>query len=387
MSSTRTLLTILLAGATAGLAGCAAPSDTGNATAPMVMGNIITGEGFPNPAPNVQANWGQLPEGRMMGTSAGMALDPKDGNIWTYERCGSGSAGGPGINCDSNPVAPIFKFDRKTGAVLANIGAGVMVTPHGIHVDKDGNVWVTDFNNNEAKTKGQQVHKFSPSGELLMSLGVAGQAGNDEKHFNQPNAVVTAPDGSIFVADGHSGQGMLSQQAIDAGIADGQTGRIMKFTADGTFVKQWGKIGTLHGEFRTPHAMAFDAQGRLWVADRGNKRIEIFDQDGNYLESRYEYGRTSGLYIAPDQTVYAIDSESAPFTHSNWVDGVRVGKVDKDAIIGFVPPFKAETRPYQGAAGEGITVDADGNIFAAEGPNSMRFAGGPFTKYSVQAGM
>ena len=288
MSSTRVLLTFVLAGATAGLTGCAAPSDTGNATTPMVMGNIITGEGFPNPAPNVQANWGQLPEGRMMGTSAGMALDPIDGNIWTYERCGSGSAGGPGINCDSNPVAPLFKFDRKTGAVLANIGAGVMVTPHGIHVDKDGNVWVTDFNNNEAKTKGQQVHKFSPSGDLLMSLGVAGQAGNDEKHFNQPNAVITAPDGSIFVADGHGGQGMLSQQAIDAGIAEGQTGRIMKFTADGTFVKQWGKIGTLHGEFRTPHAMAFDAQGRLWVADRGNKRIEIFDQDGNYLESRYK---------------------------------------------------------------------------------------------------
>lgn len=384
MSSSRLLLTILLTSAVAGLSGCAAGSSPAETA---VMGNPITGEGLPNPAPNVNANWGQLPAGRQMGTTAGMALDPTDGNIWTYERCGSGSAGGPGINCDSNPVAPIFKFDRKTGAVLANFGAGVMVTPHGLHVDRDGNVWVTDFNVNAAGTKGDQVHKFSPSGELLMSLGIAGQPGNDERHFNQPTAVITAPDGSIFVADGHSGQGMITEEAIEAGRAAGQTGRIMKFAADGTFIKQWGQIGTRHGEFRTPHALAFDAEGRLWVADRGNHRIEIFDQDGNYLESRYLYGRTSGIYISPDDTVYAIDSESSPTTHPNWVDGVRIGKVDADRIIGFIPPFKADTRPDQGAAGEGITVDADGNVFAAEGPNSMRFAGGPFTKYSVQAGM
>ncbi len=390
MSSSRVVLAVLFAGAAIGLAGCGAGSGPAGSGSPdsgsPVNGNPITGEGFPNPAPNVTANWGQLPAGRMMGTTAGMALDPTDGNIWTYERCGSGSAGGPGVNCDTNPVAPLFKFDRHTGAVLANIGAGVMVTPHGIHVDRGGNVWVTDFNANEAGTKGHQVHKFSPSGELLMSLGVAGQPGNDERHFNQPNAVITAPDGSIFVADGHSGQGMLTDQAIEAGRAAGQTGRIMKFAADGTFVKAWGRIGTLHGEFRTPHALAFDSRGRLWVADRGNHRIEIFDQDGNYLESRYLYGRTSGIAITPDDMVYAIDSESSPTTHPNWVDGVRVGRIDADAIIGFIPAFPAETRPYQGAAGEGIAVDADGNVYAAEGPNSMRFAGGPFTKYSVPAG-
>ncbi len=348
------------------------------------IGNPITGEGLPNPNPTVLTNWGQIPAGRTFGTSAGMEIDPTDGHLWTYERCGSGSAGGPGINCDSNPVDPVLKLDRHTGEILAMIGAGVMVTPHGIYVDREGNVWVTDFAANEAGTKGHQVHKFSPSGELLLSLGTPGRAGNDGAHFNQPNDVIVAPDGSIFVSDGHSGQGMTTAQAMEEGRAQGMTARIMKFTPDGTFIKQWGQIGTRHGEFRTPHALAFDSRGRLWVADRGNHRIEIFDQEGNYLESRYMYGRISGIFITEDDRVYAIDSESSPTNHPNWVNGVRIGRVDADRIEAFIPPFEAENRLYQGVAGEGVAVDADGNVYAAEGPNSLRFAGGTFTKYAVE---
>jgi len=339
---------------------------------------------LPNPAPVVIANWGEKQPGREWGSSAGIEIDPTDGHLWAYERCGSGSAGGPGINCDTNPVDPVMKFDRNTGAVLTSLGAGVMVTPHGIHVDQEGNVWVTDFAANEAGTKGHQVHKFSPTGELLMSLGTPGVPGNDGAHFNQPNDVIVAPDGSIFVADGHSGQGMTTVQAMEEGKAQGLTARVMKFAPDGTFIKQWGQIGTLHGEFRTPHALAFDSQGRLWVVDRGNHRIEIFDQEGNYLDSRYMYGRISGIHITEDDRVYAIDSESSPTSHPNWMNGVRIGHVDRDEIVAFIPPFPADTRPYQGAAGEGVAVDADGNVYAAEGPNSLRWAGGTFTKYAVE---
>lgn len=348
-------------------------------------GNHISGEGLPNPAPVVTQNWGELPAGRNWGSTAGIDIDPNDGHIWAYERCGAGTfGGGTPINCDTNPVDPIFKFDRNTGEVLANFGGGIMMTPHGIHAAEDGSVWVTDFATNADGTKGQQVHKFSPEGELLMSLGTAGSAGSGPNQFNQPNDVIVGPDGSIYVSDGHNGQGMTSNQAMEEGRAAGNTARIIKFAPDGTRIKEWGTIGVRHGQFRTPHAMEFDSQGRLWVADRGNHRLEIFDQDGNYLESRYMYGRISGLFITDDDMVYAIDSESGPTNHVGWRNGVRIGPLNEDRIVGFIQPFERDDRVYQGTAGEGVAVDADGNVYAAEGPNSLSQAGGAFTKYSVR---
>jgi sugar lactone lactonase YvrE len=370
------------------VASCNAGNNANN-PAPQgatTVANPITGEGLPNPAPKVTRNWGQLPAGRQWGTTAGIDIDPIDGNIWAYERCGVGAAagaGGGGASCDTNLVDPIFKFDRNSGAVLANFGKGVMVTPHGIYVDSQGNVWIADFGGNAAGTKGHQVHKFSPKGEELLTLGVAGKPGNADGQFNQPNDVIVGPDGSIYVADGHDAQGMTTAKAVAEGIERGATSRISKFTPDGKFIKSWGKIGVHHGEFRTPHALAFDSKGRLWVADRGNHRIEIFDQNGTYLESRYMYGRISGIFIKGN-TVYAIDSESGPFNHTNWRDGVRIGPLDEDRITAFIPPFEREDRVYQGTAGEGIAVDADGNVYAAEGPNSLNQAGGAFTKYSVK---
>ncbi len=386
MSLLRAVKSVLFVAVLCLLVGCVSESNAPEAMAEapaMPTGNLITGEGLPNPAPNVTVNWGTLPEGREWGSTAGIDIDPIDGHIWAYERCGASTFGaGTPVNCDNNPVDPIFKFDRNTGEVLANFGGGVMVTPHGIHVDAERNVWVTDFAGNAEGTKGHQVHKFSPDGELLMSLGTAGQPGSGPNQFNQPNDVITAPDGTIFVADGHSA-GMTTNRAMEEGREAGDTARILKFSADGTFIKEWGQIGVQHGEFRTPHALVFDSQGRLWVADRGNHRIEIFDQDGNYLESRYSYGRISGIFIE-DEIVYAIDSESSPTNHPNWRNGVRIGPVDGDYITAFIPPFERESRVYQGTAGEGVAVDADGNVYAAEGPNSLSQAGGAFTKYSVR---
>ncbi len=371
------------------LAGCgeyAAPAGGASAGGPAAASaDLITGEGLPNPAPRIEANWGELPAGREWGSTAGIDIDPLDGHVWAYERCGASSfGGGVPVNCDNNPVDPIFKFDRRTGEALANFGGGLMVTPHGIHVDPEGNVWVTDFVGNAEGTKGHQVHKFSPGGELLMSLGTAGQAGSGPGRFNQPNDVAVGPDGSIYVADGHSGQNMTTNQAMEEGRAAGATARIIKFAPDGTRLMEWGRIGVRHGEFRTPHALAFDSRGRLWVADRGNHRLEIFDQDGNYLESRYAYGRISGLFITDDDMVYAIDSESSPTNHIGWRNGIRIGPLDEDRIVAFIPPFDRPDRVYQGTAGEGVAVDADGNVYAAEGPNSLSWAGGAFTRYSAE---
>jgi DNA-binding beta-propeller fold protein YncE len=399
MSRSRVLMTALCVCAGLGLAwrssgagetALAAEQSAAPVTKPgsptAKIANPISGEGLPNPAPKVIKNWGQLPAGRTWGTSAGIDIDPKDGHIWAYERCGAGAAGGAGggpVDCDNTPVDPVFKFDRNTGAVLANIGKGVMVTPHGIALDSQGNVWIADFAGNKAGTKGHQVHKFSPKGEKLLSLGMAGKPGNADGQFNQPNDVVIGPDGSIYVSDGHDAQGMTTTQAIAEGLKRGATSRISKFSPDGKFIKSWGTIGVKHGEFRTPHALAFDAKGRLWVADRGNHRLEIFDQEGKYLESRYAYGRISGFTFSRGQ-VYAIDSESGPLNHPNWRNGVRIGPLDEDRIVAFIPPFEREDRVYQGTAGEGIAVDADGNVYAAEGPNSLTQAGGAFTKYSVK---
>lgn len=385
MSTSRSLLVSLIAGSSIFLSACSQTGSMSGSSNGAGEPNFITGVGLPNPAPTVTPNWGDLPAGREWGSTAGIDIDPIDGHIWAYERCGASSfGGGVPVNCDTNPVDPIFKFDRNTGEVLANFGGGLMQTPHGIHVDADGNVWVTDFASNRAGTKGHQVHKFSPNGDLLMSLGTPGQAGSGPNQFNQPNDVITGPDGSIYVSDGHNGQGMTSNDAMAEGRAEGSTARIIKFSADGTRLKEWGQIGVRHGEFRTPHAMEFDSYGRLWVADRGNHRLEIFDQEGNYLDSRYMYGRISGLFITADDMVYAIDSESAPTSHVGWRNGVRVGHVDEDVITAFIPPFEREDRVYQGTAGEGVAVDADGNVYAAEGPNSLSWAGGAFTKYSVK---
>ena len=329
---------------------------------------------LPNPNPTVITHWGKLPDGREWGSTAGADIGP-DGHVWAYDRCGSGSAGGPGISCDNNPVDPIVKYDRNTGELLAAFGAGLFVTPHGIHVDDDGNVWVTDFAGNEAGTKGHQVIKFSPDGEVLMRLGQAGVPGSGPGQLNQPNDVITAPNGDIFIADGHSGQGQNP--------APGSTGRILKYTADGEFIKEWGEIGIGPGEFRTPHALEMDSRGRLFVADRGNHRIQIFDQDGNYLDSYYQFSRISGLFITADDMLYAIDSETNGNNHPGWSTGIRIGRAHADVVTAFIPGHAYQDRPWN-TAGEGVAVDADGNVYGAEGPGSRPAVDGGLTKYVIQ---
>ncbi|WP_425154819.1 peptidyl-alpha-hydroxyglycine alpha-amidating lyase family protein [Candidatus Palauibacter sp.] len=324
--------------------------------------------GLPNPNPGVTKDWAQLPDGREWGSTAGIDIDPIDGHIWAYDRCGGIALAG---GCAENIVDPVFKFHRETGEILASFGAGLFVLPHGIHVDADGNVWITDSQGTE--DKGHTVVKFSPAGEVLMTLGQTGVRGSEPgTFFNEPCDVITAPDGSIFVSDGHSGQ--------NANPPEGSTGRVIKFSPEGEYIMEWGQIGDGPGEFRTPHALEFDSQGRLFVADRGNHRVQIFDQDGNLLDTHYQYGRVSGLFIDDEDNVYAIDSESNPNQHSDWLTGVRIGHASEDVVTAFIPPHESEDP--QGEAGEGVAVDADGNVYAAEGPNSRQAAEGGLTKYT-----
>ena len=355
--------------------GGAAPAEEemAEATEPNTSTGFIDLQ-LPNPTSEVITQWAALPDGRTWGSTAGIDIGP-DGHVWVYDRCGANGLDG---GCEANPdVDPILKYDRNTGEILANFGAGLFVLPHGLHVDDDGNVWVTDSQGNEAGTKGHQVIKFSPDGEELMRLGEAGQPGSGPGQLNEPCDVIVAPNGDIFVSDGHSGQ--------NPDPPAGRTGRILKFDSEGNFIMEWGEIGFRPGQFRTPHALEFDSQGRLFVADRGNHRIQIFSQDGELLDIYQRYSRISGLFITADDTLYAIDSESQETNHYGWLNGVRIGSANEDRVTGFIPPhIPTDGRVLQGLAGEGIAVDEDGNVFVAEGPASRPTAGGGLTKYVRQ---
>jgi DNA-binding beta-propeller fold protein YncE len=277
-------------------------------------------------------------------------------------------------SCEGSNAPTIHQIDPANGNVIRSIGAGLFAFPHGLHIDRDGNIWVTDGQASKDGMKGHQVLKLSADGKVLMRLGKAGQKGGGADMFDEPCDVITAPNGDIFVSDGHFGQQVTATPATAS--------RIVKFSRDGKFIKSFGRWGPAPGELKTPHAMVIDSRGRLIVADRGNMRIQIYDLDGNLLESWPQFSRVSGLFIDRNDMLYAIDSESSPERHPNWKTGVRIGTTKEDKVLQFIPPHPLPTGAAQGAAGEGVAVDADGNVYAAEGPISRQAAGGGLTKYS-----
>ncbi len=303
---------------------------------------------FPNPYQAAMRNWGTLPEGRTWGSTAGVEIGPK-GEVWAIERCGANS-------CDGSNLPPIHMLDLHTGKPVKSIGAGLFVFPHGLHVDRDGNVWVTDAQTSKDGKKGQQVIKLSPEGRVLMTLGMPGMAAGVPGHFNEPSDVVTAPNGDIFVADGHSGQ--------NATVPANYATRIIRYDKNGKFIKEWGKLGTGPGEFRNAHALAIDSRGRIFVADRGNARLQIFDRDGTFIDEWKQFGRPSGLYIDKNDKLYVIDADSTAQNHPGWKKGIRVGSAKDGKVEAFVPGHE-EGGP-DGAAGEGVVVGPDGNLYAAE---------------------
>jgi len=242
----------------------------------------------------------------------------------------------------------VWEFDAD-GTVIKNFGAGLFVYPHGLWVDKDGFVWVTDARG--ANGKGQQVIKFSPDGKEVMRLGKAGVAGLAKDTFNGPCALVTAPNGDIFVGDGH-------ENAIS---------RIVKFDKTGKYLMEWGKKGTGPSEFDTPHALAIDSQGRIFVGDRANSRVQVFTQDGKLLEIWRQFGRPSGLYIDANDVMYSADSESNPPRNPGFKRGIRIGSVKDGRIKAFIPYTNQQQMDAGGTHGvEGVTADPQGNVYGGE---------------------
>jgi sugar lactone lactonase YvrE len=292
-----------------------------------------------NPVPNPYQSildWAKLPQGRTWGQMAALDID-SHGNVWAVERCG-------GTTCNGRPEAPVLAFG-PSGDVVKSLGAGVFVFPHGIAIDDDDNLWITD--GRATDEKGHQVIKFSPDGEIVMRLGTAGVAGEGPDTFNGPSAVAIALNGDIFVGDGH-----------DAGT----NARVVKFSKDGTFIKAWGQKGVGPGEFATPHSLAFDSRGRLFVGDRENNRIQLFTQDGTFLEEWTQFGRPSGMWIDSNDVIYVADSQSNMTLNLGFTRGLRIGSARDGSVTAFIPhPNPDPASP----AAEGVVIDAAGNVYTA----------------------
>jgi DNA-binding beta-propeller fold protein YncE len=224
-------------------------------------------------------------------------------------------------------------------------------------------VWVTDSRGPSAEelkefpgeqNKGSVVIKFSPEGKVLMTLGKPGVRGNPPEALTDPTVVITDPrNGEVYVAESHT-------DVRDPNLI----GRISVFDKNGKFLRTMGKTGTGPGEFRTPHALAFDSQGRLIVADRHNHRVQMLTKEGKFLREYDDFGRVSGLAIDKNDTIYASDSESTEKVHPGWQRGIRIGSLTDGKVTMFIPAHKTDSP--DGAQGEGIAVDRAGNVYTAE---------------------
>ena len=264
-------------------------------------------------------NWAQFPPGVAKWAAAtGVDVDAHD-NVYVLHR---------------NESMPIMVFDRH-GKFLRAWGQGMFQTTHFLRVDRSGYVWVTDRGN-------MQAFKFNSEGKLLMTLGKKGVTGDNTSQdaFNGMADLAVARSGDIFIADG-----------------EGPNTRVVKFSRDGTFIKWWGGKGTDAGQFNVPHSIAIDSKGRIYVADRSNNRIQIFDQTGKFLDQWTNFGTPWGLFVKGDR-IYVVDG-----TENNCllIASIKDGKV-VEKLGGLSNPTA-------------VTVDSSGAIYVAEvnGTNVKKF--------------
>src|SRR5215472_14889592 len=295
-----------------------------------------------------------------------------DGNIWVFHRCfntvpaGRATCVGRG---ESNP--PILEFD-PSGRLLTSFGAGLFAYPHGFTVDRDGNLWVSDVNDEatilglSAKTadgaiKGQEVLKLSPTGKVLMMLGKMGVSGDCPDTFDRPTGIAIAPNGDIFVSDGHHPN-------------KHNNARIMKFAPDGRFIKSWGKLGSASGEFNEPHDIFLGGtQNRIYVADRRNSRIQVFDQAGNFIAAWSQFGVPSSVFVSKDDTIYVGAAFKDPSAKKGELRGIVVGNARDGSLKAFIPDPADIDLIEAGTSASGIGADDAGNIFAADvGAHNLR---------------
>jgi hypothetical protein len=296
----------------------------------------------------------------------------RDGHIWVFHRCfntvppGHATCVGRG---ESNP--PILEFD-PSGRLLASFGVGLFAYPHGFTVDGDGNLWTSDVNDEavilglSAKTadgavKGQEVLKLSPAGKVLMMLGKMGVSGNGPDTFDRPTGIAVAPNGDVFVSDGHHPN-------------KHDNARVVKFAKDGRFVKAWGQKGTGPGDFDEPHDIFIGgSQQRVYVADRRNKRIQVFDQDGSFVAAWTQFGVPSSVFVGKDDTIYVGSSFPDATAKKGELRGIMIGSVKDGSLKAFIPDPGDLDKVDVGTSASGIAADEMGTIYAADvGTHGLR---------------
>jgi hypothetical protein len=271
-----------------------------------------------------------------------------------------------------NHVAPIIHF-APDGHIIKMFGADQIAYPHGMFVDKDDNVWVTDLQSNTdpaarrgrpipsadgkppPKPLGATVTKFSPDGKILLQLGTPGVYGKDATHFSQPSDVITNDKGEIFVADAHD--------------SEPSNNLIVKFDKAGKFIKSWNACKpTDKSQIDCAHALAFDSKGDLYVGNRANNVVDVYDQDGKLLKSYTEFGKPSGLFIDKNDLIYVSDSQSGTGNNMKFVKGVHIADLKTGELKYFLPDALGNMSPWSGPGTltpEGVTMDKDGIIYTS----------------------
>ena len=298
---------------------------------------LLATSALAQPNHEVIPDWPKLPEGHVLGLCAGVGVDAQN-RVFVFHR--SGRKWSNPFPKEPVPQPTISVIDGASGKLLNSWGANRFIMPHGLTVDHEGNLWLTDVGLH-------QVFKCTPEGTVLLTLGEAGVPGADQAHFNLPTDVAVQRDSSFYVSDGYKNT------------------RVMKFSAEGKFEFEWGTRGNGNGEFNLPHGIAIDLQGRVIVCDRENERLQLFDARGSFIDAWKgpHLGKPYGVEADPNGHIFIIDGGSPSLKPD-----LRGKAVELDGSGKVIDTFGSfGSAPGQCQLGHDIAVGPDGAVYVAEG--------------------
>ncbi len=279
----------------------------------------------------VDPHWPRKPANLQWAAMPGVAVDARD-RVYAFTR--------------SDDPVQIYESD---GTFIRSWGRGMFGRPHGMRVDREGNVWVTDCLRHT-------VEKYTPEGELLLRLGTDGMPGCDQTHFNEPTDLAFSRSGDLFIADGYGNS------------------RIVHFDAEGRFIKAWGELGVKRGQFSLPHSIGVDSHGRIYVGERNNVRVQVFDSEGKYIDEWRNLITPWGMFITSKDEIWVIGSSPM-----RWGEGDQLGGPPKDQIfMRFDRQGKAfalwtvpkapdgQERPGECNWAHGVAEDSQGSLYVGD---------------------